>query len=143
MRKAAPFFARDPNVRTGEPATPRPALAEGTGAEWAATMHGPHRSDWENARQQQRAHDIANQHRQRQPNPDELRTVLHTTTNLPDEVIAQVAPSSYNTQARLAAEGFPFTIDQALEISAKQPFEPPATRKSATQTPDRNRRRNL
>ncbi|MFF0520708.1 hypothetical protein ACFYTC_18500 [Actinomadura nitritigenes] len=143
MRTAAPFFTRDPNVRTGHPAAPRPALAEGTGVDWAATPHGPHRSDWEDARLQQRAYRIADQHRERQPSPDELRTVLHTTTNLPDEVIAKVAPPTNSAQARLAAEGFPFTIDQALEISAKQPFEPPAARKSATQTPDRNRRRNL
>ncbi|WP_160573462.1 hypothetical protein [Actinomadura physcomitrii] len=143
MRRAAPFFTRDPNVRTGEPATPRPALAEGTGAEWAATIYGPHRSDWENARLQQRAHQIADHHRERQLGPDEMRTVLEATTNLPGEVIAKVAPVAYGTQARLAAEGFPFTIDQALEISAKRPFEPPAARKAATQTPDRNRRRNL
>ncbi|GAA0241352.1 hypothetical protein GCM10009527_042440 [Actinomadura nitritigenes] len=143
MRKAAPFFICNPNVRTGEPATPRPALAEGNGAEWAATIHGPHRTDWENARRQQRAHLIADQHRERQLGPDELRTVLETTTNLPDKVIAEVAPVVHSTQARLAAEGFPFTIDQALEISAKRPFEPPAARKPATQTPDRNRRRNL
>ncbi|QKG20120.1 hypothetical protein [Actinomadura verrucosospora] len=143
MRKAAPFFTRDPNVRTGEPAIPRPALVEGTGAEWAATIHGPHRSDWENARRQQRAQHIADQHRERQLGPDELRTVLHTTTNLPGEVIAKVTPPACSTQARLAAEGFPFTIDQALAISAEKPFELPAARRSATQTPDRNRRRNL
>ncbi|GAA2127172.1 hypothetical protein [Actinomadura napierensis] len=148
MRKAAPFFARDPNVRTGEPAAARPALVEGSGAEWAATIYGPHRSDWENARQEQRAHHIAGQLRDRlhQPSPDELRTALDTATNLPNEVIAKAtapAPCVQGTQARLAAEGFPFTIDQALEISAKQPSETPAARKSTVQTPDRNRRRNL
>jgi hypothetical protein len=147
MRKAAPFFTRDPNVRTGEPAAAPPALAEGSGAEWAATTYGPHRSDWENARQEQRAHHIAGQLRERlhQPGPDALRTALDTTTNLPDEVIAKVtvptagAPAS---QARLAAEGFPFSIDEALEISAGQPSEMPAGRRTTVQTPDRNRRRN-
>ncbi|WP_192808600.1 hypothetical protein [Actinomadura montaniterrae] len=148
MRQAAPFFTRDPNVRTGEPATVRPMLTEGSGTEWAATIHGPHRSDWENARQEQRAHHIADQLRRQpqQPGHDELRTVLEATTNLPDEVIAKVtspAPSTQGAQARLAAEGFPFTIDQALEISAKRPGETPSTRRTTTQTTDRNRRRNL
>ncbi|MFB4298486.1 hypothetical protein [Actinomadura sp. NTSP31] len=150
MRKAAPFFTRDPNVRTGEPAAARPALAEGSGAEWVATIYGPHRSDWENARQEQRAHRIADQLRDRlhsqgrEPRPDELRTALKATTNLPDEVITKAAAASgTSAQARLAAEGFPFTVDQALEMSARQPFGSPAARKTPVQAPDRNRRRNL
>ncbi|WP_433234880.1 hypothetical protein [Actinomadura nitritigenes] len=148
MRQAAPFFTRNPHVRTGEPATVRPTLAEGNGAEWAATIHGPSRSDWENARQEQRAQDITDQLRSQpqQRGPDELRTVLEATTNLPTEVITKVttpAPGPQTHQARLAAEGFPFTIDQALEISAERPGETTSTRRTATQTTDRNRRRNL
>lgn len=150
MRKAAPFFTRDPDVRTGQPATARPELTKGSGAEWAATIYGPNRSDWENARQEQRAHHLANQLSNRlrghgrEPNSDELRTALETATNLPNEVISKVAVTSgSSTQARLADEGFPFTIDQALEMSADRPFASPAARKVPVQAPDRNRRRNL
>ncbi|WP_143219920.1 hypothetical protein [Actinomadura sp. CNU-125] len=141
MGKAAPFFTRDPNVRTGEPAPQRAELDEGTDIRWAATVHGPHRHEWEQARQEQRARGIVDRLQDdHEIDPGQLRTTLEATTNLPDKVITKVTPTP---QARLAADGFPFTIHEALEMSAGQPFEAPSTRKAPGHATDRNRRRNL
>ncbi|MFD0690960.1 hypothetical protein [Actinomadura fibrosa] len=157
MANAAPFFARDPNVRTGEPVSQREELSEGTGFEWAATVHGPHRGEWEQARQEQRARAITaalgdRQHSQggREPEPGDLRAVLEATTNLPDEVITKVVPASGAArrpgpaeQVRLAAEGFPMSVEDALQAAAEKPSNTPSARRTHDQTPDRNRRRNL
>ncbi|GAA1892370.1 hypothetical protein [Actinomadura bangladeshensis] len=153
MEQAAPFFSRDPNVRTGDPAPERAELHEGTGAEWAARVHGPDRAEWEEARQEQRATQIADELRTnlrsqgRDPQPEELRVVLEITTNLPDHVIAKAVPADPcprpTRDVERAADDFPFSINEALEMSAKQPFEAPAQRRTSPQTPERNRRRNL
>lgn len=155
MTQAAPFFTRAPNVRTGGPAAERGELLEGSGAEWAARVHGPDRSEWEQARQEHRATQIADQLRAklrlqgREPRPDEIRTVLEITTNLPDGVITKAVPMTPHPEprqgpdVRRAAEDFPFSIDEALEMSVNQPHETAAARRSPTQTPDRNRRRTL
>ncbi|NEA29486.1 hypothetical protein [Actinomadura bangladeshensis] len=152
MMQAAPFFTRDPNVRTGDPAPQRPELLEGTGAEWAARTHGPDRGEWEEARQEQRATQIADELRSKlrlqghEPEPGELRTVLEITTNLPEHVITKAVPDAPHPRptrdVERAAEGFPLSIDEALEMSSKQPFESPASRRTSPQVTDRNRRRN-
>ncbi|MFA1546134.1 hypothetical protein [Actinomadura chokoriensis] len=155
MAQAAPFFARDPNVRPGDPGPQQQELYEGTGAEWAARVHGPERSDWEEARQEQRASQIADELRTklrlqgREPQPEELRTVLEITTNLPEHIILRAVPASPHpasprgSDVERAAEDFPLSIDEALEMSAKQPFEASAVRRPQPQIPERNRRRNL
>ncbi|GAA4238097.1 hypothetical protein GCM10022254_52610 [Actinomadura meridiana] len=155
MAEAAPFFARDPNVRTGDPAPNRAQLPEGTGAEWAARVHGPDRGEWEQARQEQRAGQLAHDLRAklrlqgREPQPAELRAVLEITTNLPEHAIAKAVPEAgrrdpdRGADIARAAEDFPFTIDEALETTAKRPSEAPPARRTPSQVPDRNRRRNL
>ncbi|WP_067466066.1 hypothetical protein [Actinomadura macra] len=155
MIQAAPFFAREPHVRTGHPAPPQAELLEGTGNEWAARLHGPDRSEWEESRRQQRASEIADQLRGKlclqghQPQPEELRTILEITTNLPEHVITKavpIAPYSHLTPSpdvRGAAEDFPIPIDEALEMSANQPRETTADRRTPSQILDRNRRRSL
>lgn len=153
MTHAAPFFTRDPNVRTGDPAPQRGELLEGTGAEWAARAHGPDRSEWEQARQEQRATQIADQLRAKlrlqghEPQPEEIRTVLEITTTLPEDIITKAVPARTHTgplrgsDVERAAEDFPFSIDEALEMSRSQPHETASARRAPTQTPDRNRRR--
>lgn len=155
MAQAAPFFARDPNVRTGDPAPQRGELLEGAGVEWAARVHGPDRGEWEQARQEQRATRLADELRAKlrlpghEPRPEEIRTVLEITTNLPEHVITKAVPAtphpdpSQGTDVRRAAEDFPFSIDEALEMSARQTHESPAAGRTPSQVPDRNRRRNL
>ncbi|WP_152563820.1 hypothetical protein [Actinomadura welshii] len=153
MAQAAPFFTRDPNVRTGYPAATRGELHEGTGAEWAARPHGPDRGEWEEARQEQRAVQIADELRTklrlqgREPQPDELRTVLEITTNLPEHVITKAVPATPRPQpsrdVKGAAEDFPLSIDEALEMTSNRMLETPGPRRTPPQVPDRNRRRNL
>ncbi|MEU8804832.1 hypothetical protein [Spirillospora sp. NPDC048819] len=155
MTQAAPFFTRDPNVRTGDPAPPRAGLHEGTGTEWAARVHGPDRGEWEEIRRQQRATQIAEQLRAKlrlqghEPQPEELRTILEITTNLPEHVITKAVPAvphphlAPSPDVRSAAEDFPIPIDEALTMSANQPRETSAARRPQTQALDRNRRRNL
>ncbi|MEU8344787.1 hypothetical protein AB0C74_24060 [Spirillospora sp. NPDC048832] len=153
MKQAAPFFTRDPNVRTGDPAPGRAELHEGTEAEWAAQVHGPDRSEWEEARQEHRAVQIAEELRTklraqgREPEPEELRMVLEITTNLPEHIITRAVPAGprphRSRDVERAAEDFPLSINEALEMSAKQPYEAPAQRRTSPKTPDRNRRRNL
>jgi hypothetical protein len=153
MTLAAPFFTRDPNVRTGDPAPARGELREGTGAEWAARLHGPDRGEWEEARQEQRAIQIADELRAklrlqgREPQSDELRTVLEITTNLPEHIITKAVPATPRTRPSRdvegAAEDFPVPIDEALETSVTQTLEASVQRRTPSQVPDRNRRRNL
>ncbi|MFI0350970.1 hypothetical protein [Actinomadura sp. 9N407] len=157
MGEAAPFFARDPNVRTGDPAAARPELPKGTGVRWAANFHGPDRSEWEEVLQEQRAQGIADglgterRREGRELHPDELRTVLTTTTNLPEHIIAKVAGAADGTaEARLgsftpmelAAEDFPLSIDDAMAVTAARAGGTPEAKRATSQTPDRNRRRN-
>lgn len=155
MTQAAPFFTRAPDVRTGEPGMQRGELHEGTGHEWAAKLHGPDRAEWEAAQQERRATQIADELRTKlrlqghEIGPEELRTVLEIVTNLPEDVIAKVVSSTpqerptHRSDACVAAEDFPLTISEALEMSSRQPFEAPAARRASPQVPDRNRRRNL
>ncbi|MEU8803281.1 hypothetical protein [Spirillospora sp. NPDC048819] len=155
MTQAAPFFTREPNVRTGEPAPQPGQLHEGTGAEWAARFHGPDRGEWEEARQEQRASQIADQLRTklrlqgREPLAEELRTVLEITTNLPEHIIAKAVPATAasgptrGSDVQRAAEDFPHSIDEALEMSSSNSSGMPAARRTQPQVPDRNRRRNL
>ncbi|WP_131742903.1 hypothetical protein [Actinomadura roseirufa] len=152
MKQAAPFFTRAPNVRTGDPATPRGELREGTGAAWAATEHGPDRGEWEEVQLEQRARQIAERlstalrSQGREPRPRDLRTVLEITTNLPEHIIMRAipdrAPQSDGDRGP-AAEDFPLPVDEALEMTSKQPYAASPPRRADTQTPDRNRRRNL
>lgn len=153
MMQAAPFFSRDPNVRTGHPAPARGELHEGTGAVWAARPHGPDRGEWEEARQEQRAVQIADELRAKlrlhghEPQPEELRTVLETATNLPAHVITKVVPERPRTRPprdiEAAGEDFPLSVDEALEMASKQSPESQPARRTPPQAPDRNRRRNL
>ncbi|MFD0857256.1 hypothetical protein ACFQ07_33945 [Actinomadura adrarensis] len=152
MKEAAPFFTRDPNVRTGEPATPHPELAEGTGAHWAAKAHGPDRREWEEALQENRAQAIATDLRERlrdggrDPHPEELRTELLLTTNLPEHIISKVVTPAGgqtgtppSTQVQLAAEDFPLPIGEAMEVTLTQ--QPTATpgKRMPHRSPDRHR----
>ncbi|MFA1544581.1 hypothetical protein [Actinomadura monticuli] len=153
MTQAAPFFTRDPNVRTGDPAPRREELLEGTGVEWSARVHGPDRGEWEQARQEQRATQIADQLRAKlrlqghEPQPEEIRTVLEIATNLPEDIINKAVPVTplpgppRGSDVQRAAEDFPFSIDEALEMSLSQPHETAAARRAPSQAPDRNRRR--
>ncbi|MEU9867867.1 hypothetical protein AB0C87_08465 [Actinomadura sp. NPDC048021] len=155
MAQAAPFFTRDPNVRPGDPGPQQRELHEGTGAEWAARAHGPDRGEWEEVRQELRASQIADKLRTslnlqgREPQPEELRTILELTTNLPEHIILKAVPAtpgpdpSRGSDVERAAEGFPLSIDEALEMSSNQPFDAPAARRTQPQIPERNRRRNL
>ncbi|GAA0544195.1 hypothetical protein [Actinomadura livida] len=155
MRRAAHFFARDPDIRTGDAASRRGELHEGTGAEWTASAPGPGRGDGEEARQEQRAGQIASELRNklrlqgREPEPEELRTVLEIATNLPEHIIVKVVPESprshlsRGSDIASAAEDFPLSIQEALEMSSKRSPETPAARRTPLQAPDRNRRRNL
>ena len=153
MKQAMPFFIRDPNVRTGDPAPASAELHEGTGTEWAARVHGPDRSEWEEARQEHRATLIADELRAklrvqgREPQPEELRMVLEITTNLPESIIAKAVPVGPRPRptrdVERAAEDFPIPINEALEMSARQTSEASAQRRTSPKVPDRNRRRNL
>ncbi|WP_339153714.1 hypothetical protein [Actinomadura luteofluorescens] len=155
MAQAAPFFTRDPNVRPGDPGPQHRELHEGTGAEWAAQVHGPERGEWEEARQELRASQIADKLRTslnlqgREPQPEELRMILELTTNLPEHIILKAVPAtpgpdpSRGSDVERAAEDFPLSIDEALEMSSNQPFDAPAARRTQPQIPERNRRRNL
>jgi hypothetical protein len=157
MGEAAPFFTRDPNVRTGDPATARPELPEGTGVRWAANVHGPDRSEWEEVLQEQRAQGIAGKLSEErcgeggELHSDELRTVLTTTTNLPEQIIAKVAGTTDgtagagagpSTPTELAAEDFPLPIDEAMAVTSARSVDAQAAKRASSQSPDRNRRRN-
>ncbi|MEV4251690.1 hypothetical protein AB0J52_00830 [Spirillospora sp. NPDC049652] len=158
MREAAPYFTKAPNTRTGEPAPARPALSQGTGTTWAANPHGPTRADLNAAQQSGRAQQVAANLRAKArekghyPSPVELRSMLETTTNLPEHAITKAVPlrspsrrtgSGIATpEGELADAGFPFTIDEALAVAASQPAEHSAARRKPNPTPDRNRRRN-
>jgi hypothetical protein len=154
MLKAAPFFAHDPRTRTSESPT-REALNEGTGLTWTVTEHGPDRKEWEDRRQEQQARKIIDrlqeQHLangQDRMRPQELRTVLEVTTNLPEHIITKaVRPEGTGDErdvppgpAEVAAEDHPLTIDEAMEMSAGQPHERPSTGKPHNPVVDRNRR---
>jgi hypothetical protein len=151
MGQAAPYFTRDPNVRTGEPAMPRQGLAEGTGTRWAANVHGPDRAEWEEALQGHRAQAIATELRERlggegrDAHPDEIRTALELTTNLPEHIITEASNAEPGpqrpTQARLAAEDFPYSIEKTMELTSTRPPHAPPTR-PASPSIDRDRHRN-
>ncbi|MFC5187958.1 hypothetical protein ACFPM5_41890 [Actinomadura harenae] len=136
----------------------RPALAQGTGATWAANPHGPTRADLNTAQQDARAQQIAvglrAQAREKghDPDPIELRTMLEVATNLPEDAITKAVPlqpsrrtgSGIATpEGELADTGFPFTIDEALAVSTTRPTEHAPSRRKPGPIPDRNRRRNL
>ncbi|MFG2015622.1 hypothetical protein [Actinomadura geliboluensis] len=153
MKQAMPFFARDPDVRTGDPAPASAELHEGTGTEWAARVHGPDRGEWEEVRQEHRATLIADELRTklraqgREPQPEELRMVLEVTTNLPESIIAKAVPEGPRQRptrdVERAADDFPIPINEALEMSASRFSEVPTQRRTSPKVPDRNRRRNL
>ena len=104
MREATPLFARDPDVRTGDPAPHRRSLdaPPETGIIWTAAdpPHGPNndpvaqrRADWA----EQRGWEIIERLQARartadRPElaPDELATVLEAVTNLPEETIIKI-----------------------------------------------------
>jgi len=104
MREATPLFARDPDVRTGDPAPHRRSLdaPPETGIIWTAAdpPHGPindpvaqRRADWA----EQRGLEIIERLQARartadRPElaPDELATVLEAVTNLPEETIIKI-----------------------------------------------------
>ncbi|RAY14995.1 hypothetical protein DPM19_09600 [Actinomadura craniellae] len=155
MRHAAPFFTRDPNVRTGHPATRRDALAEGTEQRWAASVHGPDRHEWDAHRQELRAQQIIadlqrQAHAEGRPHllPAELHSVLGSTTNLPDDIIAKAVrtalasgPVRERTPVELAAEDFPYSIEEAMRMTVQRPLDD-THRRPPAQSPDQNRRRN-
>lgn len=161
MTTAAPFFTRDPNVHEGAPAT-TPALAPGQGAHWAATEHGPSRKEWEEALQERRADQIIQQLQDKLSTAgrppmaaDELRTVLDTTTNLPDHLVtkavqpyirptAEAAPGAVGprTAPDISADNFPHPISEAMQMSADRPAQQPANRRPAQQTTNRTRHPN-
>jgi hypothetical protein len=148
MREAAPFFARDPNVRTGEPSV-RDALRKGTGTEWAATEHGPDRTEWEEHRQERRARQIISEVTEELPaasphnvRPDELRTVLVMTTNLPEHIIDKATQTRTGPKSprEVAGEGFPLTISEAMHMTAQRPHEQASPGTPRNPTMERSRR---
>jgi hypothetical protein len=201
LRDAVPFFTRDPKVRTGHSSPDRQPLGAGTDTEWAATEHGPTRTEWEEHRQEQRGHQIVHDRIQRDPEirPDELRTALVNDTNLPEHLIAKItspgddplaqgqelrgasaerkratvghatdnlatltkderttglteanratgaadaanARSDQRTPAQVAADDFPLSIREAMQLTAQRPHEQTSPRKPRNPSPDRNRR---
>ncbi|MEV5574505.1 hypothetical protein AB0L06_31105 [Spirillospora sp. NPDC052269] len=158
MLRAAPYFTKAPNTRTGEPAPTRPALPQGTGTTWAANQHGPTRADLNAAQRDARAQQIATDLRTKarekghDPNSIELRTMLEVATNLPEDAITKAVPLQPSRRAgsgiatpegELADAGFPFTIDEALAVSTARPAEHAPSHRRPGPSPDRNRRRNL
>jgi hypothetical protein len=148
MREAAPFFTRDPNVRTGEPAACE-ALTKGTGTEWAATEHGPDRAQWQEYRQEQRARQIISDvtdelhtEGRHDVRPEELRTVLATTTNLPEHIIDKATQTRTGSKSawELAEENFPLTIGEAMHMTGQRPHEQASPRTPRNPTTERNRR---
>ncbi|MGI8333628.1 hypothetical protein ACRYCC_27075 [Actinomadura scrupuli] len=148
MREAAPFFSRDPNVRTGEPSA-RDALRKGTGTEWAATEHGPGRTEWEEHRQERRARQILGEVTEKlqagslhDVRPDELRTVLAMTTNLPEHIIDKATRPRTGPKSpwEVAQESFPLTIGEAMHLTAQRPREQASPRTPLNPTMERSRR---
>jgi len=143
MREAIPFFARDPNVRTGEPAGDRHPLPEGTGTRWVDSGHSPGLHEQRARRQEQQALKLINELQTQSSqdlSPEDLRLALEVATNLPHHIIAQAVREA--TRA---------TDPSASEISGDSKTTPhqeknrvPASRRHPTQgphpAPDRRRR---
>jgi hypothetical protein len=104
MRETAPLFGRPPDVRVGEPAAARPAVAVGSGADAYASageaggeqsLSDPGDGDDEGAELRgrqivERMQASARAARRPELGPDELAMVLEAATNLPDEVITRI-----------------------------------------------------
>lgn len=155
MTLAAPFFTRDPNVRTGELATQRRELHEGTGSggrrrftvrivpsgkRLGRSGERPRSSMSSEPSCASRATRPATtscaQYSRSSP------TCPRTSSPKPSRPTPEERPTR-RSDSSLAAEDFPLTINEALEMSSKQPLEAPAARRDPSQVPDRNRRRNL
>ena len=104
MRETASLFGRSPDVRVGEPAAARPAVAVGTGEdayapageardEQSVSDLGDGNDEGAELRGRQiveRMQASARAARRPELGPDELAMVLEAATNLPDEVIARI-----------------------------------------------------
>jgi hypothetical protein len=149
MRETAPLFGRPPDVRVGEPAAARPAVAVGTGedayvsddearSEQSASDPGDGNDDGAELRGRQIVERLqASAHAARRPElgPDELAMVLEAATNLPDEVIARITRQADSAQGRisagrsaaqLAAESFPRSAADAVRAAARMGARHPA-----------------
>jgi hypothetical protein len=140
MRETAPLFGRSPDVRVGEPAAARPAVAVGTGedayvsadeARGEQSVPDPDNGNDEGAELRgrqiiERMQASARAARRPELGPDELAMVLEAATNLPDEVIARITRQSDSAQAparadrsaaQLAAESFPHSAVDAVQAA--------------------------
>jgi hypothetical protein len=128
IAKAAPYFDLDPRSRTADPPTTRPGLPVGSGVEWAESPYGPERGEWQEHRLSERARRVATavqgrlSEGGRQPlSPEDLRTVLTATTNLPEHVIADAVPVPAPTGARqpadVAADDHPIGVSEAMAMT--------------------------
>ncbi|MBA9002841.1 hypothetical protein [Thermomonospora cellulosilytica] len=100
MREAAPFFSRDPNVRTGEPAANRQSLTEGTGAQWTSSEQDQGLAERQDHRLEQQALRIINELKTQGPEdltPEDLRIALETATNLPGRIITRAVQQATRT----------------------------------------------
>lgn len=134
MVRAAPFFARNPNIRTGYPAPYRPGLEAGEeGAmSWALQQEGPTAELVKERMAEERGRSILEHVRRTgQSDPAELRTVLLNRTNLAPEVITKLVDGEHGeagrneqaamrtaradaTPATKVAPDFPHDIDYAV-----------------------------
>ena len=140
MRATAPLFTRPPRVHDLD-VRPLAALAAGDGAgeSWSVMIHGPSREEFEAAmrdRRDERGQRIAQRLREDGTliTAEELRARLETSTNLPLDVIAALAPSDTGP-ARAAGKArngrppwrddFPFPVQAVIAACADKPASPP------------------
>ncbi|MDL4774269.1 hypothetical protein [Actinomadura xylanilytica] len=151
MGNAAPYFTRDPNVRTGDPAPAhscrRGQKAGGLSLTSARNAPPKRKSGRNNGRTKSPTTSAVGSTIRdgKPPRRDALHIGDHhqpaRTRYRQSDRPEHRNPTRASNEAEPAAEDFPHTIDQALAMTAEQPFEEPA-RKPPVQSPERNRRRN-
>jgi hypothetical protein len=144
MREAAPFFARNPNVRTGHPATRR-ELTEGTGTRQTPAEQPTDTRLSNDTRQVQQAlrliDEIQTQHLAHgleDLHPEDLRTALENATNLPGHTITQAIhqhPATRPATEGVQPDGLPST-GPAHDIASPSAHAPtPPNRQTTSRTP--------
>jgi hypothetical protein len=158
MQQAAPMFARPSHVRTGEPVTPRPALATSAGHDIGpASGHAanaavgelesrPAKDEQTELRGQQIAERLQASARStgRLPlGPDELAMILESVTNLPEEVITRIARrtgengrGAEHPAVLVAAASFPRTAADAITASVTSRSATTARHTAPVRVPD-------
>ena len=133
MRETASLFGRSPDVRVGEPAAARPAVAVGTGEDAYASagearseqsMPDPGDGSDEGAELRgkqivERMQASARAARRPELGPDELAMVLEAATNLPNEVIARITRQAADEgQAREERRAMDAERTRAADLNA-------------------------